>query len=189
MALKDEITYTPGRLARKLGVSKSKLMKHLRATGLIDQCYVTQHGHWQIPYSLAAKISSVEALNTPRQTMPRTHHGFDTKGYESLQATQPKGSKIASGLPRSSQRNQKVSPSFVNEPKPVHIPDYTQIGRSLRRAGVTMKDLLNYIEKEMGVTHENIQDNSAQRNDENPADESTTTSGSAGSNIPNSGEK
>ena len=56
----DEITFTPGRLAKKLGISKGTLLNHLRGTGLIEQCYVTQHGHWRIPYSLAGSPSAVE---------------------------------------------------------------------------------------------------------------------------------
>lgn len=166
----DEITYTPGRLAKKLGISKGTLMNHLRATGLIDQCYVTRHGHWRIPYSVAVRISSAEALSIPtptpvsRQTIPQ----------------------FAS---EASQRNRgKVSPSFVNEPKPVSVPDYAQIGRSLRRAGITMKDLIKYFEKQRGVTHEQTPNNSAKR-EENQTDESKATSGGASSDISNSSEK
>ena len=159
----DEITYTPGRLAKKLGISKSKLMRHLRDTGLIEQCRLTKGGHWKIPYSLAARISSVEALSVPFSRRP----SVDQEGRQTM--------------PRNF--SQKVSPSSVNEPKPVSIPDYAQIGRSLRRAGVTMKDLLKYIEGEMRVTHEKFQDNTAQRNDENQADGSQTTSGGASSDL------
>jgi len=55
-----------------------------------------------------------------------------------------------------------------------------------------MKDLLKYIEEEMRVSYEKIQDNTAQRNDENQGqppppfikgDGSQTTSGGASSDI------
>ena len=143
----DEITFTPGRLARKLGISKSKLMRHLRDTGLIEQCWLTKGGHWRIPYSLAVRISSVEALSVQ---LPK-----------SIQE-----------VPRNKEFNQKVSPLSIssgrspdaasrNEPKSVDIslPNYAQIGRSLRRAGVTMRDLIKYIEKQMEATHGQTQDN------------------------------
>jgi len=182
----DEITYTPGRLARKLGFSKTKLMKHLRATGLIEQCRLTQGGHWQIPYSVAARISSVEALSAPSPT------------------------------PISRQRQtRKASPPLVNEPKPVSeftnarsglmvsIPNYAQIGKALRQAGVTMVDLIKYFEKQMEVTHEQYEqtqnppipprggtegeNNSAQRDENQAATKSTNGGGS--SDISNSSAK
>ena len=68
------------------------------------------------------------------------------------------------------------------------MPDYAQIGRSLRRAGVTMKDVIKYIEKEMGLTHEQTPNNSGKR-EENQTDESKATSVGASSDISNSSEK
>ena len=35
----NEITYSPGRLAKKFGVSRGTLMNHLHDTGLIHQCF------------------------------------------------------------------------------------------------------------------------------------------------------
>ena len=150
----EEITYTTGTLAKKLGISKSRLMRHLHATGLIEQCGLTKGGHWRIPYSIAARISSAEALSLPlptpisRQTMPRNNRGSNNR--------------------------RKVSPPVVNEPKPVSVsvPDYAQIGRALRQAGITMADVVKYFEQQMEVTH--TQNNSAR--DENQADGSKTTS-------------
>ena len=126
----DEITYTPGRLAKKLGISKSKLMRHLRATKLIEQCRLTQSGHWQIPYSVAVRISSAEALSLK---------------------TEGRGEKKAGGdkVPKS---RQTVSSSYMSpsaQPKVSNYtqPNYAQIGKTLRRAGVTMIDLIRYFEQ------------------------------------------
>ena len=173
----DEITYTPGRLAKKLGISKATLMRHLRKTGLIDQCVLTQHGHWRIPYSLAVKISSPEALTvSPRKVSEAPHH--KSRG-QSLQ----------------------VSPSSVDTSQPkavgVGLPDYRQIGKTLRKAGFTMTDLIRYIQQQMEVTHEQSPYNSAQRN-ENQTDEAKSNGSeftdarsglSANSDISNSSEK
>ena len=175
----DEITYTPGRLAKKLGISKSKLMRHLRDTGLIEQCRLTQSGHWQIPYSVAARISSVEALSAPsptpisRQTRARNNRGNEPKEPKSFFNSQTK--------PISEFTNARSGLM-------VSIPNYAQIGKTLRQAGVTMVDLIKYFEQQMGVTHEQTPNNSGKR-EENQANESKTTSGGASSDISNSSEK
>ena len=66
---KREISYTPGRLAKKLGVSKPTVMAHLKKTGLIKDCFRDDNWWWRIPHSVALKISSAESLavNVPRK--------------------------------------------------------------------------------------------------------------------------
>ena len=133
----EEITFTPGRLAKKLGISKSKLMKHLRETGLIDQCFLTQRGHWKIPYSLAARISSVEALSLPSVNKTEGEGRKHKKANNTAQSQVPFQNR---GTPT-------AQPSYTQ-------PNYAQIGRTLRQAGVTMPTLLKYIEQQMEAVHE-----------------------------------
>lgn len=169
--MKDKITYTPGRLAKKLGVSKSKLMNHLRKTGLIDQCWLTERGYWQIPYNIAVRISSAEALavSTPvtRQIIKEPRQLYDD-------ARQFPSPEIA-GARGLSQKRQDVQ---------YHQPDYAQIGRTLQKAGITMTGFIKYIEQQMGGAHEQTQNNSAKR-DKAQTDESPST-GSTGPDISDS---
>ena len=171
------LTYTPGRLAKKLGVSKTRLMNHLRKTGLINQCFLSEYGHWQIPYSVAARISSAEALAvpppTPRGTgeVPRRRNKHAV--FNGTEARQP--------LPNQKQQDlQFITPPYSQ-------PNYRQIGKTLRGAGTTMTDLIKYIQQQMDVTHEQSQNNSAKR-DETQTDE-PKSSGSASSDIPSSRAK
>jgi len=152
----EEITFTPGRLAKKLGISKSKLMKHLRETGLIDQCFLTQRGHWKIPYSLAARISSVEALSLPSVNKTEGEGRKHKKANNTAQSQVPfqnRGTPTAQ--PSYTQLNAE---GFTASPKipvqPLSPPNYAQIGRTLRQAGVTMPTLLKYIEQQMEAVHE-----------------------------------
>jgi len=152
----EEITFTPGRLAKKLGISKSKLMKHLRETGLIDQCFLTQRGHWKIPYSLAARISSVEALSLPSVNKTEGEGRKHKKANNTAQSQVPfqnRGTPTAQ--PSYTQLNAE---GFTASPKipvqPLSPPNYAQIGRTLRQAGVTMPTLLKYIEQQMEVESE-----------------------------------
>ncbi len=66
---KREISYTPGRLGKKLGISKPTIMAHLKQTGLIKDCFRDDNFWWRIPHSVALKICSAESLavSVPRQ--------------------------------------------------------------------------------------------------------------------------
>ncbi len=67
----NEITYSPGRLAKKIGVSRNTVKNHLYNSGLISQCYRSQNGYLQIPYRVAALMSSAEALAIREPQEPR----------------------------------------------------------------------------------------------------------------------
>lgn len=69
--LSEEITYTLGKLSKKIGVSRDYLLKHLRETGLIAKCSRDHNRYLRIPYSIAIRISGPEALSTQRQHLPR----------------------------------------------------------------------------------------------------------------------
>ena len=175
-----KIAYTPGRLAKKLGVSKGKLMKHLRETGLIEECFASETGRWQIPYSVAVRISSVETLALPTTPVTQSRRKADAGEIQSRNGT-------------SYQRQQTFPPQV----RPNY--DYAQIGKTLRAAGVTMPDLIKYIEKQMEVVHEQSPYNLARRdenqavtesdNDGNPPTPFTKGVRSASTDIPNSSAK
>lgn len=141
----DKIAYTPGRLAKKLGVSKGKLMNHLRETGLIEECFASETGRWQIPYSVAVRISSAETLALPTTPVTRSRRKADRSSLSSTNGT-------------SYQRQQTFPPNY----------DYAQIGKTLRVAGVTMPDLIKYIQQQMGGNNEQMSDNSAKRDENQP---------------------
>lgn len=126
----DEISYSTGKLGKKIGVSRTTIVKHLKESGLIDECYTTPRGHIRIPYSVAARIAAPEALavSTPTPT---------TLAIVKV----PRGRKL---LNPDQQRKKEIPPP----PQPPQ-PSYAQIGRMLRVAGVSMADLIKYIEQQM----------------------------------------
>lgn len=67
--MKKELTYTAGKLGRKLGVSREKIRDSLEKLGLMKDCYKDQNGWLQIPYSVAVQLSSEAALavETPKE--------------------------------------------------------------------------------------------------------------------------
>ena len=62
---KDDFTYSPRILAKKMGVHVSTVKSHLKKTGLIKQCYLDDNGWWRIPQSVALKFVSAETLALP----------------------------------------------------------------------------------------------------------------------------
>ncbi|MBC8459435.1 MAG: hypothetical protein H8D67_15710 [Deltaproteobacteria bacterium] len=62
---KDDFTYSPGILAKKMGVNISTVKKHLKDTGLIKQCHQDDNGGWRVPQSVALKFCSAETLAIP----------------------------------------------------------------------------------------------------------------------------
>lgn len=184
----DKIAYTPGRLAKKLGVSKGKLMNHLRETGLIEQCFASKSGRWQIPYSVALRISSAETLALPTTPVTRSRRKADAGEIQSRKADR---SSLSSTNGTSYQRQQTFPPQV----RPNY--DYAQIGKTLRVAGVTMPDLIKYVQQQMEVVYEQSQipqppfgkgENNNAKRDENQTDE-PKSSGSTSSDISNSSTK
>ena len=153
-----EIAYTPGRLARKIGISKSALMKHLRVTELIKQCWVTEGGHWRIPYSVAVQISSAEALTA----MPRTERPGRRKRksatIDNRQSTIDNPFTSFEGKPGDRRQGPPTQPIY-------HEPNYREIGKALSRTGITLPTLARYLEQQMEVTNERQEDNFAKRDD------------------------
>ncbi len=62
---KDDFSYSPGILAKKMGVHTNTVKAHLRKTGLIKQCYRDDDGWLRIPQSVALKFCSAETLAIP----------------------------------------------------------------------------------------------------------------------------
>ena len=182
---RDKIAYLPGLLAHKLGIGKGTLMRHLRETGLIEKCWRTKYS-WRIPYEVAVQIASPEILAGPPP-------GRQKRSARRLPANGAKG------------QEKQLKPEFTSlqskpaKPATATLPDYRQIGKMLRAAGVTMPDLIKYIEKQMEVVHEQSPYNLARRdenqavtesdNDGNPPTPFTKGVRSASTDIPNSSAK
>ena len=74
---KDDFSYSPRILAKKMGVTKMTVTRHLKKTGLIKQ-YKDDNGWWRIPQSVALKFCSAETLAIPLKHKKRSqkHRGF-----------------------------------------------------------------------------------------------------------------
>ena len=159
---KEKIAYLPGLLARKLGIGKAALMNHLRKTGLIELCWRTKYS-WRIPYEVALKIASPEILSGPPPVRQKRSARRLLANDDTTSKGQEKPAKPATAI----------------------LPDYRQIGKELRVAGVTMADLIKYIEQQMEVVHEQSPYNTAKRDETGKPQ----TSGNTSSDISNSSAK
>lgn len=124
----DEITYSPGMLAKKYGISRRTLMRHLKETGLIKQCVRKPNGRWRIPYSIAAGIGDAGALAIITTRQPRRNKPEITK-------------EIVVNPPRIPPR----TPADILLQKKDYdnlARYYKEIGTVLQNAGVTMGDML-----------------------------------------------
>ena len=68
---KHDFTYSPGILAKKMGVHTQTVKRHLKKTGLIKQCYQDDNNWLRIPQSVALKFVSAEILAVPLQCRQR----------------------------------------------------------------------------------------------------------------------
>ena len=121
----NEITYSPGILSKKVGISRHTLMRHLHETGLIYQCYRTNNNrYWRIPYNVAMEIANPEALALREKEAPRH-----------LPKARP---------PEPPLERQKTRVEILTQPKDDTnlAQHYGDIGKVLRQAGVTLKHLL-----------------------------------------------
>lgn len=178
---RDKIAYLPGLLAHKLGIGKGTLMKHLRATGLIEQCWRTKYS-WRIPYEVALQIASPEILAGPPPGRRK----------RSARLPQVRGESPATTFSGAKKNERQPEP---DKPAREILPDYRQIGKTLRVAGVTMSGLIKYIQQQMGGNNEQTQiplppfgkgeNNSAKRDENQTATKSTN--GGENSDISNTG--
>lgn len=151
MLHQTEITYTPGRLAKKIGVSRSTLMNHLRNSGLISQCSRTPNGYLRIPYHIAVEICSPEALAIREIEASRKPNRVRMGGQQSLPESEAVGNSRAADASRIAADEPLVRTSRTN-PLFSQSTDYAQIGRTLRKAGITLKDVINYCQKQGQAT-------------------------------------
>lgn len=162
---RDKIAYLPGLLAHKLGIGKGTLMKHLRATGLIEHCWRTKYS-WRIPYEVALQIASPEILaGPPPGRRKRSSRLPQVRGESGSQKPASGVGELTVAFSGTKKNERQLEP---NKPARAILPDYRQIGKMLRQAGVTMPDLIKYIQQQMGGNNEQTSDNSAKR-DENQA--------------------
>ena len=154
----NEITYTPGRLSKKIGISRYALMRHLRDTGLIHQCFQRENGYWQIPYKVVMEIAGPEVLvmnQPPARRRKRTSQTTQIINEQVKQPVATEGSSIPlhrpirPGVPagetpaKAANKNRRVDILTRNEDSTEH---HTQIGKVLRWAGITMSDLIREYE-------------------------------------------
>ena len=148
----NEITYSPGRLAKKIGVSRDTLMRHLRNTGLIYQCFQTDNRYWRIPYNVAAEIASPEALSLRQKEAPRHRpkEESDAPGRERgtgafksrLKADQAEAEIFSNA--KTTTKRPKSRVEILTQPRDDNnlAEHYGQIGKVLRQAGITLADLV-----------------------------------------------
>ena len=154
----NEITYSPGRLAKKIGVSRMTLMRHLHETGLIYQCYqVNNNRYWRIPYNVAAEIANPEALSLREKEAsrhPRFHRSRfypdsrdgpakrDSDSVSENSASRKNRNRKAEDVPPPQRPKSRVD--VLTQPRDdENSPQYySNIGKILRKAGVTINDLI-----------------------------------------------
>lgn len=152
----NEITYSPGRLAKKIGVSRDTLMNHLHDTGLIHQCFQMENGYWRIPYKVVIEIAGPEVLTTTQPPVPRRkktspRNGIRKQPVPDEQIKQPVAT-VRPGVPiREPSKNRRVDILTSNDDSPEH---HTQMGEVLRWAGITMSDLIREYENRKEVKNE-----------------------------------
>ena len=141
-----EITYSPGRLAKKIGMSRDTLMRHLQETGLILQCFQMPNGYWRIPYRVVMEIAGPEVLAMNLLPAPR-----QTRKRENEQVKQPVGT-VEPGVPiKEPKKNRRVDILTSNDDSTEH---YAQVGKVLRGAGLTMSDLIREYKDRKEVKNE-----------------------------------
>lgn len=126
--IEKEISFTPGRLANKLGIGKSTLKKHLEDSGLIEECFYDDHGWLRIPYSTACKMATPEAVAIKRERRPRER----TTSKRDLVA------RLHKQTERFDEEESKVSTRISDEKERCE-----QLARMLIKSGLTVKDVLN----------------------------------------------
>jgi hypothetical protein len=132
---KKEMMIQPGRLARKTGVSKPKLISELRRTGLIHKCVRDEKGWLWIPWSVAIELVGAESLavepkrrKTPRRK--KKQDDFDREVEELFRPSQPP--QFRSGYDKRFAELERHS---------------KQVAEKLVRAGVTIEDILTWRNK------------------------------------------
>ena len=135
---REEITYTIGRLSKKLGMSSTPLRRHLESSGLIAECYRDVRGWLRIPYSTALRLTGGDenALAIQKPNRGKGRKRVDPEIEELFEKpSQAKGKKQ-----RKAPRAMPTSDRFAY---------YQEVGKMLARAGVTAKDILTMYEREI----------------------------------------
>ncbi len=135
----NEITYTPGRLAKKIGVSRRTLLRHLEASGLMSHCFRTLNGHLRIPYKNAVQICSPEALAIREVEAPRR---------PKLRKTPP-NHEAENGLLNKPENSPYIgapeNDNYRSKPQERNLAAYySQVGKAPLNAGITATDLIRY---------------------------------------------
>jgi hypothetical protein len=142
-----EIRLQPGRLARKLGISKDKLMSELKRTGLIYKCVRDEKGWLWIPWSVAIELVGAESLAVePKRRKARSRKkkqdDFDREVEELFRPSQPV--QFRRGYNRRMAELERHS---------------RQVAEKLVRAGVTIEDILTWRSKMYPQTQINEKSN------------------------------
>ena len=140
----EQISYSPGRLAKKIGVSKSTLMRHLKSSGLINECYRSHSGWWRIPYCTACRLATPEALaqEPQRDTTPRKQRKNRAPVAENFRTSRSASEKEA-------------FEDNIKDKMDKQFQHYQSLARLLIQSGVTVTDLFEWQEqREKGQTSE-----------------------------------
>lgn len=181
------ITYLPGALADKLGISKQRLVRHLKETGLIMYCQRTERGHLRIPYSVAVQLVDSPAVLA---ISPPTRITREVLEVPPIKRSRHINTEQAAVEVKPSRRDGFTSSTTVNQPKLMPQPNYQQsnyqqIGKTMRMAGIKLVDLIRYIEQQMKqqreVIHESQNNSTRRENQTGPALE--RSEGSADANA------
>jgi len=126
-----QVTYSPGKIAKKMGISRDTLLKHLKVTKLIDQCIYDDNGWIRVPYDIVMQVAGPDILQS----------------NQTRQQRKQKAKKPAHILLPGAQ--EKITPTEIKEKEiekpPQAVKDqapYRQLSQALVQAGITVKDLM-----------------------------------------------
>ncbi len=141
---KDDFSYSPGVLAKKMGVTKMTVTRHLKKTGLIKQCYQDDNNWWRIPQSVALKFVSAETLAIPLKHKKK-------KGRKA--AVEPPDDKfqdelidlgLAPHIEAEAQRRRTPPPKALTPAQAEHA----RLTEVCRQMGITTQDVLDFIKQQ-----------------------------------------
>lgn len=141
---KDDFTYSPGILAKKMGVHVSTVKKHLKDTGLIKQCYKDDNNWLRIPQSVALKFVAAETLAIPLKHKRK-------KGRKA--AVEPSDDKfqdelidlgLAPHIEAEKLRRRTPPPKALTPAQ----EERARIAEVFKAVGITTKDVLAFIESQ-----------------------------------------
>ncbi len=140
---KDDFTYSPGILAKKMGVHTQTVKRHLKKTGLLRQCYRDDNGWLRIPQSVALKFVSAETLAIPLKH--KRKKGRKAAVEPPNEMFQDELIELGLAPHQEAEKQRRRAPPKALTPAQ---EERVRIAADFRRMGITTQDVLSFIESQ-----------------------------------------